>query len=157
MKMTHHAEARAQQRGIPYAAMDAILAYGRRRRHNGADVYFLDKKSRGRLVRELGDKVYSRLERSLNSYLVVGDDGAVITAAHRLTPGGKTGVRRDENHRNIGVHIHHVVEQGHAVHPRHGDIGQNDIGLMHRNSLKSLYTVLRGIRRIPLLLEELFH
>lgn len=84
MNMTHHAEARIQQRGIPYAAVDAILSYGRRRRHRGADVYFLDKQSRGRMAQALGSKVYSKLERSLNSYLVVSDDGAVITAAHRL-------------------------------------------------------------------------
>ena len=84
MNLTHHAAARIQQRGIPYAAVDAILAYGRRRRHDGADVYFLDKKARARMAQAMGKKSYSKLERSLNSYLVVADDGAVITAAHRL-------------------------------------------------------------------------
>lgn len=84
MNLSNHASARIQQRGIPYAAVDAILAYGRRRRHQGADVYFLDKASRGRMAQSLGSKAYSKLERSLNSYLVVGDDGTVITAAHRL-------------------------------------------------------------------------
>lgn len=84
MNLTNHANARIQQRGIPHAAVDAILAYGRRRRHHGADVYFLDKKSRQRMAQSLGSKTYSKLEHSLNSYLVVGDDGAVITAAHRL-------------------------------------------------------------------------
>ena len=84
MELTQHAETRIQQRGIPHAAVDAILSYGRRRRHHGADVYFLDKKSRGRMAQALGSKMYSKLERSLNSYLVVSDDGAIITAAHRL-------------------------------------------------------------------------
>ena len=84
MQLTHHAEARIQQRGIPIAAVDAILSYGRRRRHQGADVYFLDRTSRERLAQALGAKTYSKIERSLNSYLVVSDDGAIITAAHRL-------------------------------------------------------------------------
>lgn len=85
MELTHHAEARIQQRGIPHTAIDAILSYGRRRRYHGADVYFLDRKSRGRMAQALGSKIYSTLERSLNSYLVVSDDGAIITAAHRLS------------------------------------------------------------------------
>lgn len=84
MNLTHHAVTRIQQRGIPHAAVDAILSYGRRRRHRGADIYFLDKKSRGQMAQAIGSKSYSKLERSLNSYLVVSDDGAIITAAHRL-------------------------------------------------------------------------
>lgn len=32
----------------------------------------------------IGTKSYSKLERSLDSYLVVSDDGAIVTAAHRL-------------------------------------------------------------------------
>lgn len=84
MEMTHHAERRMQQRGIPLAAVDAILSYGRRRRHDGADVYYLDRKARGRMAHAMGAKSYCKIERSLNSYLVVSDDGAIITAAHRL-------------------------------------------------------------------------
>lgn len=84
MNLTQHAEARIQQRGIPHDAVNAIFKYGRQRRHHGADVYFLDKRSRQRMAQALGSKAYSKLERSLNSYLVVSDDGALITAAHRL-------------------------------------------------------------------------
>ena len=84
MNMTNHAQIRIQQRGIPAQAIEAILSYGKRKRHHGADVYFLDKPSRERLACSMGQKVYSKLERSLNSYLVVSDEGAIITAAHRL-------------------------------------------------------------------------
>lgn len=83
MNMTSHAQTRIQQRGISAQAIDAILSYGRRKRHHGADVYFLDKPSRQRLACSIGQKEYLKLERSLNSYLVVSDDGAIITAAHR--------------------------------------------------------------------------
>jgi len=84
MKMTKHARTRIQQRGIRAQAVEAILCYGNRRRHHGADVYFLDKSSRNRLAGSIGQKIYSKIEKSLNSYLVVGDDGVIITAAHRL-------------------------------------------------------------------------
>lgn len=81
--LTHHAEVRMQQRGIPMAAVDALLSFGHRRRHRGADVYFLDKRARTRLANELGRTCYRQLEKALDSYLVVSDDGDVITAAHR--------------------------------------------------------------------------
>lgn len=58
--------------------------YGTRRRHCGADIYYLDKKSRRRLVRAFGRERYSKLERALDSYVVVSDDRAILTAGHRL-------------------------------------------------------------------------
>ncbi len=84
MGFTKHARQRIQQRGLSTEAVDAILAYGTRRRHCGADIYYLDKKSRRRLVRAFGRERYSKLERALDSYVVVSDDGAILTAAHRL-------------------------------------------------------------------------
>lgn len=83
MYMTQHAQTRIQQRGIPSSAVDAILAFGCSKRHHGADVYFLDRQSRSRVANSLGRKQYAKIERSLDSYLVVSDDGAIITAAHR--------------------------------------------------------------------------
>ena len=43
MEITAHGQARLQQRAIPSEAVDALLAYGERRRRKGADIYFLDK------------------------------------------------------------------------------------------------------------------
>ena len=83
MHVTAHARARLQQRAIPPAAVEAIMAYGRNGRHYGADVYFLDRAARSRLSTAIGRSAYSRLERALDTYLVVSDDGALITAAHR--------------------------------------------------------------------------
>lgn len=80
---TAHAQARLQQRAIPNDAVDAILAYGERRRHRGADVYFLTKSARSRIQSAIGKQCYNRLSRSLDTYLVVSDDGQLITAAHR--------------------------------------------------------------------------
>jgi len=80
---TAHAQTRLQQRAIPGAAVDALLAYGERRRHRGADIYYLSKAARRRVAGALGKECYNRLSRSLDTYLVVSDDGQIITAAHR--------------------------------------------------------------------------
>jgi hypothetical protein len=79
---THHAETRCQQRGIKREIVDAILAFGRRKRRHGADVYFMDGKARARAREELG-RQYAKLSDRLDSYLVMSDDGKMITAAKR--------------------------------------------------------------------------
>ena len=83
METTAHGQARLQQRAIPSEAVDALLAYGERRRRKGADIYFLDRKSRGRVAQALGSQRYRRIERALNTYLVIADNGGLVTAAHR--------------------------------------------------------------------------
>lgn len=78
-----HAQTRLQQRGIREEAVDTLLAYGEHRRRGGADVYYLSRRARSRVIGAIGTKRYNRLSRSLNSYLVVSDDGCLVTAAHR--------------------------------------------------------------------------
>ena len=80
---TQHALARMQSRSIPYEAVDALLTFGAARRHKGADVYYLDRRAKSRLSRELGRDGFLRLEKCLDAYVVVADDGEIITAAHR--------------------------------------------------------------------------
>ena len=79
---TAHAIARCQQRSISTEAVDALMAYGEIKRHKGADVYYLNKNSRARAAKALGGR-YLAIEKALNSYVVVADDGAIITAAKR--------------------------------------------------------------------------
>lgn len=81
---TAHAQTRIQQRGIPKDAVEALLAYGNTRRHHGADIYYLDKPARLRAAIALGSGRYQKIEKALDTYLVVGDDGSIVTAAHRL-------------------------------------------------------------------------
>lgn len=81
---TRHAETRLQQRAVPSLVMSLLLDYGSTMRHDGAEVIYIDKKSRRRL-REVvgGDRNLAVIDRWLNSYVVRGDDGIVVTVARR--------------------------------------------------------------------------
>jgi len=82
--LTSHARVRMQQRGIPPAAVDALLVYGRESHdHRGCRIVLFDKRSRLRAARALGD-AFRRIERHLGAYAVLGDDDAVVTVGHRL-------------------------------------------------------------------------
>lgn len=81
---TVHAQTRCQQRAISPVVVETLLSYGQQRRHHGADIYYFDKQARSRAAAALGDG-FKRLEKRLNSYLVVSDDGQLITAGRRLT------------------------------------------------------------------------
>lgn len=81
---SRHATARMNQRGIRGEAVETLLAHGRRKRSRGADVYYMDRASRRSAREKLGPKAFARLEQSLNAYLVVADDGTLVTAARRL-------------------------------------------------------------------------
>lgn len=81
---TSHAEARAQQRGIPPFIVDVVVDNGHCKRRHGADVYFLDKQGRKKVKKILGTQIYRRLKDFLDAYVVISDDGQVITCGHHL-------------------------------------------------------------------------
>jgi hypothetical protein len=78
-----HAATRCAQRAIPPQALELLLDYGACARSRGADSYFLDQAGRRRLKRDLGEQGFRRVERWLDAYAVVADDGRIITAAWR--------------------------------------------------------------------------
>lgn len=80
---THHAEARMQQRGISQQAVNALMAYGEYRRHRGAEVCYHTRQSRSRMLKDLGKAAYLKLEKAFDAYVVVSNEGAIITAGHR--------------------------------------------------------------------------
>lgn len=82
--LTPHARVRMQQRGIPNAALEALLEYGRESHdHRGCRIVSFDKRSRRRAARALGANAYRSLERFFGAYAVVGGDDVVITVGHR--------------------------------------------------------------------------
>jgi len=82
---TRHATARRQGRGIPAFVVNLLLEQGACTRHDGADVFYIDKAARRRIRRTLGDRIHAAVESYLDAYIVCGDDGRVITAAWRTT------------------------------------------------------------------------
>ncbi|SEP82124.1 protein of unknown function [Devosia sp. YR412] len=84
LNLSAHATTRMHQRGIRSEVVEALLTYGRCERSRGADVYFVDRRTRERVREEIGGKRFARIEKSLDAYLVVGEDGTLITAARSL-------------------------------------------------------------------------
>lgn len=81
--LTAHARARMQQRGISPQALEVLLDYGREAHDNrGCRIVRFDKRSRRRVLRELGSERYRRLERYFNAYAIVAADDAVVTVGH---------------------------------------------------------------------------
>jgi hypothetical protein len=82
-QLTRHARARMQQRGIPAAALEALLAYGREAHdHHGGAIVYLDKAARARLAK--AEPSAARNAASLaRTYAVLGSDGKVVTVGHR--------------------------------------------------------------------------
>jgi hypothetical protein len=76
---TRHATIRCQQRGIQTGVVNAILEYGKRRRRRGADICYMDKAGRERAWSDMGRKAYAKIADRLHTYLVIGDDGKIIT------------------------------------------------------------------------------
>ena len=80
---TTHARARMQQRGIPAAAVELLINYGRSApAGEGCEVVFFDKAARARLFRD-DPAVTRNAERLCRTYAVVGRDGVVLTVGHR--------------------------------------------------------------------------
>jgi hypothetical protein len=82
--LTDHARIRMQQRGIPHGAVDLLLDYGRETRAGkGGRIVSFDKRSRRRVIRELGREALRLIERYRDAYAVVGADDAIVTVGHR--------------------------------------------------------------------------
>jgi len=85
MQLTHHAEIRMQQRGIPESIVDALMEFGSAiYDHHGALIRYFDKKALKRCLDTWGKTALKELERYMNVYLVQSTaDGALVTVGHR--------------------------------------------------------------------------
>ena len=80
---SHHADLRCQQRGISSQIVEVLLSYGTRRQRHGAEVCFMDHSARRQAAAGLGRERFARIADRLNRYVVLADDGTIVTAAPR--------------------------------------------------------------------------
>jgi hypothetical protein len=85
MQPTEHARSRCQQRGISPMVVDLLVRFGAEVRSHGASKYYLDRKARSALAKTMGREALRRYEHKLNCYVIVADDGMLVTAALRTT------------------------------------------------------------------------
>lgn len=84
LQLTNHARARLQQRAIPMPVLDCLMSYGKKvHDHRGGEILFFDRQARHQLRRTFGNDGFKRLETKLDTYAVIGTDGAVVTVGHR--------------------------------------------------------------------------
>lgn len=84
LNWTRHSEVQRQRRATPTIFESLVLDRGTHVRSHGADIVFLDKAAKKRIRHEVGgDRGMRIFERWMNSYLVVADNGQIITAARR--------------------------------------------------------------------------
>lgn len=82
--VTHHANVRMQQRGIDASVVDYLLSFGEERLTNkGASIVYFDKDTKKKLFAQLDKNERIKIEHQVNAYLILGDDGKVVTVGHR--------------------------------------------------------------------------
>ncbi|MGE3244957.1 MAG: hypothetical protein AB7F96_12635 [Beijerinckiaceae bacterium] len=82
--LTRHAGERLQQRTIPPFAIELLERFGTSVRSRGADKIFFDKHAKKRVSEYLGGaRCLKLIEKLLDAYIVVSDDGKIITVGYR--------------------------------------------------------------------------
>ena len=79
---TRHFDQRMQQRGMNHTVIDALLQYGvaRKTRDHASSLVFT-KGALAEIRTDLGHAVFLACEKLRNAYIVVSDEGALITVA----------------------------------------------------------------------------
>ncbi len=78
-RITPHAQWRAQQRAIPKDIIPVLIALGAAKHQKGGTLEVCMTDDVERRLR----RITKRLDSLRNTYLILGDDGAVITVGHR--------------------------------------------------------------------------
>ncbi len=83
---SRHAAIRScQQRGIPQLIIDWLITYGAVATDGrGAATHYFDHNARRRLAQDVGGRVVALLGRLMDAYLVMSQDGTIITVGHRF-------------------------------------------------------------------------
>lgn len=79
---TKHFEQRFQQRGMNQIVVMAMLQYGERwKSRHGVDSIVLTKAALAEIKSDLGRSVFLACERLRNAYIVMSEEGTLITVA----------------------------------------------------------------------------
>jgi hypothetical protein len=79
-----HATSRHQQRSIPMDVLEYIYDFGRwDYTSHGVEIAYLDKRGRKRFVETFSEKYSSRLGKFTHVYLILAQNGKVITVGYR--------------------------------------------------------------------------
>ena len=82
--LTHHAEVRCQQRGINAHTLDLLMDYGEQKHVRGGVIsYFFTRKAIKKAARYTDKEDILLMEKQREAYIVVSDDGEIITVAWR--------------------------------------------------------------------------
>lgn len=83
MQLTDHARRRSSQRDIPTDIIEMICAYGAEMKAPGGATRVLLDKDSIELAADGSSRRHTELKRYHKAYLVIGDDGRVITVARQ--------------------------------------------------------------------------
>ena len=79
---TNHSRRRFQQRGFRDVVVLALLDYGERRQcRGGVESLFFSKRALADIRHEQGPTVHKMCEKLRNAYLIVSEQGVLITVA----------------------------------------------------------------------------
>ena len=79
---TNHFTRRSQQRCICDVVIQALLQYGEQRSSkNGIDSLFFTKRALTDIKNDHGPSVFKACEKRRNTYIIVSDEGTLITVA----------------------------------------------------------------------------
>ena len=82
--MTRHARVRLQQRAIPPMIVGLLEQFGSEFRSGDADIIMFDKAAKKKLTHAFGGpRGLKAFEPWLDAYVVMSNDGSVLTAGHR--------------------------------------------------------------------------
>ncbi|SFM54172.1 hypothetical protein [Nitrosomonas communis] len=84
MHKSIHAAVRCQQRGIPNLVIEWLRDFGDEiHDHQGGTIFTFTRSTRRDLERAVGRQVIRRMNEWLNAYIVVSDEGVLVTAGKR--------------------------------------------------------------------------
>lgn len=83
LNKTNHAMTRMKQRSFSINIVNLIYIYGESRGFlRGVESFYLSRDSMMQIQNDFGSRLYKECEKYRGAYIIVADDGSLITVAH---------------------------------------------------------------------------